>query len=408
MFDDVKRDRYPTVTVGASVDVRDQVIPGFTQEPIRTDSYRVGFDAFWELDVFGRVRSAVRAAAATAESYGAALDDVRVSVAAEVARNYFELRGLQQQLAVLDRSLANQRETLRLTELRRDAGFGEEQDVASAAARVAAIESGMPPLRAALAARGHRLAVLVGVRPGDLGVDLAPRAYPVLAKALPLGEPASLLRRRPDVRAAERRLAATAARQGVAAAELFPRITVTGVLGLLAGRGNVFASGDSLAWAVTPALSWAAFDLGSAQARLRGAEAGTRESLAAYEQTVLLALEETENALVALSRAAATPGEAGGSGAGELARGQHRARQVSRGRGRLSRLAGRRTHRAAGRGVGRPGRGRHLHGGGGSLQGTGRHSAVGAGVFRSVDDALTSAAIGARGINAYTIVGCPS
>jgi len=120
----------------------------------------------------------------------------------------------------------------------------------------------------------------------------------VLAKALPLGEPASLLRRRPDVRAAERRLAATAARQGVAAAELFPRITVTGVLGLLAGRGNVFASGDSLAWAVTPALSWAAFDLGSAQARLRGAEAGTRESLAAYEQTVLLALEETENALV--------------------------------------------------------------------------------------------------------------
>jgi multidrug efflux system outer membrane protein len=297
MFDDVKRDRYPTVTLGASVDVRDQVIPGFTQEPIRTDSYRVGFDAFWELDVFGRVRSAVRAAAASAESYGAALDDVRVSVAAEVARNYFELRGLQQQLAVLDRSLANQRETLRLTELRRDAGFGEEQDVASAAARVAAIESGMPPLRAALAARGHRLAVLVGVRPGELSVDLAPRAYPVLAKALPLGEPASLLRRRPDVRAAERRLAATAARQGVAAAELFPRITVSGVLGLLAGRGNVFASGDSLAWAVTPALSWAAFDLGSAQARLRGAEAGTRESLAAYEQTVLLALEETENAL---------------------------------------------------------------------------------------------------------------
>jgi multidrug efflux system outer membrane protein len=298
VFDEAARDRYPTVTVGANVEVREQVIPGFTQEPIRTEAYRAGFDAFWEIDVFGRVRSAVNAAAATAGSYAAMLDDVRVSVAAEVARNYFELRGLQQQLAVLDRSLANQRETLRLTEVRRDAGFGEEQDVASAAARVAAIESGVPPLRAAMAARQHRLAVLVGVRPTDLAVDLAPRPYPVLAKALPLGSPDVLLRGRPDVRAAERRLASAAARQGVATADLFPRITISGVLGLLAGRGNVFGSADSRAWAVTPALSWAAFDLGSARARLRAAEAGTRESLAAYEQTVLLALEETENALV--------------------------------------------------------------------------------------------------------------
>jgi multidrug efflux system outer membrane protein len=298
VFDEAARDRYPTVTAGANVEVREQVIPGFTQSPIRTEAYRAGFDAFWEIDLFGRVRSAVDAAAATADSLAAVVDGVRVSVAAEVARNYFELRGLQQQLAVLDRSLANQRETLRLTELRRDAGLGEEQDVASAAARVAAIDAGVPPLRAALAARQHRLAVLVGVRPTDLAVDLAPRPYPVLAKALPLGAPDALLRGRPDVRAAERRLAAAAARQGVATADLFPRITLSGVLGLLAGRGNVFGSADSRAWAVTPALSWAAFDLGSARARLRAAEAGTRESLAAYEQTILLALEETENALV--------------------------------------------------------------------------------------------------------------
>ena len=141
---------------------------------------------------------------------------MRVSVAAEVARNYFELRGLQQQLAVAERSLANQRETLRLTTVRRDAGIGEEQDVASAAARVAAIEASVPPLRAALAAREHRLAVLTGVRPGELDVDLAPRPYPPLAKALPLGEPEQLLQRRPDVRAAERRLAAATAREGVA------------------------------------------------------------------------------------------------------------------------------------------------------------------------------------------------
>ncbi len=298
VFDDVALDRFPIVTAGASVDKREQAVPGFTEKPISTTTYQAGFDAFWEIDVFGRVRSAVRAAAATAEGLEATLEDVRVSVAAEVARNYFELRGLQQQLAVVERSLANQQETLRLTRVRRDAGIGEEQDVASATARVAAIQSSLPPLHAAIAEREHRLAVLTGVRPGALTADLSPRAYPPLAKALPLGDPAALLRRRPDVRAAERRLAAATAREGVAAADLFPRITVTGFLGLLAGRGSLFGTADSKAWAVTPALSWAAFDLGSARARLRGAGAATEESAAAFEQSVLLALEETENALV--------------------------------------------------------------------------------------------------------------
>ena len=299
IFDDVGRDRYPIVTAGASVDRREQAVPGFSDEPVRTTTYLAGFDAFWEVDLFGRVRSAVRSAAAEAEGLDASLDDVRVSVAAEVARTYFELRGLQQQLAVAERSLANQRETLRLTQLRRDAGIGEEQDVASAAARTAAIEASVPPLRAAIAAREHRLAVLAGVRPGTLGVDLSPRAYPVLATALPIGDPADLLRRRPDVRAAERRLAAAVAREGVAAADLFPRVSVSGFLGLLAGRGSLFGRGDSRAWAVTPALSWAAFDLGSVRARLRGAEAATRESLVVFELTTLRAIEEAENALAA-------------------------------------------------------------------------------------------------------------
>jgi multidrug efflux system outer membrane protein len=115
---------------------------------------------------------------------------------------------------------------------------------------------------------------------------------------LALGEVDTFLQRRPDVRAAERRLAAATAGEGIAAADLYPRITVTGFLGFLAGRGSLLFESDSRAWAVTPALSWAAFDLGSARARLRGAEAGTREALALYEQTILRALEETENAFV--------------------------------------------------------------------------------------------------------------
>jgi multidrug efflux system outer membrane protein len=140
--------------------------------------------------------------------------------------------------------------------------------------------------------------VLLAVRPGELAIDLSPRPYPAIAKELAIGEPDTLLRRRPDVRSAERRLAAATAREADAAADLYPHITVTGFLGLLAGRGNLLNVSDSRAWAVTPALSWAAFDLGSARARLRGVEGFTRESLADFEQVVLRAIEETENALV--------------------------------------------------------------------------------------------------------------
>ncbi len=297
-FSDVALDQYPIVTANAGLDKRRQVIPGFSDTPREITTYRAGFDAFWELDLFGRVRSEVRAARANAQSYRESLEDVRIIVAAEVARNYFELRGWQQRLAVAQRSLDNQRETLRLTRVRREAGIGEEFDVASAAARVAAIEASLPPIRAAIAGNENHIAVLTGRRPRELGVDLSPRPYPPLAKELPVGDYETILRRRPDVRAAERQFAAAAAREGVARADLFPRITVAGFLGFIAGRGNLFGKADSRAWAVTPALSWSAFDFGSVRARLRGAKAGTREAEAVYEQTVLRALEETENAFV--------------------------------------------------------------------------------------------------------------
>jgi len=296
-FSDVALDRYPTATADALLDKRKAVIPGFTDDAKKITTYRAGFDAFWELDLFGRVRSSIRAAKATAQSYEATLDDVQVIVAAEVARNYFELRGLQQQLAVAERSLTNQRETLHLTQVRRDAGIGEELDVASAGARVAAIEASLPPIRTAMAERENRLAVLIGMRPGKLDLDLSPRPYPPLAKQFTLGDPDSLLRHRPDVRAAELRLAAATSREGIARADLFPRITISGFLGFIAGRGSLFGQSDSRAWAVTPALSWSAFDIGSARARLRGSKAVTREAAALYEQSVLRALEETENAL---------------------------------------------------------------------------------------------------------------
>src|SRR5207245_4503941 len=140
---------------------------------------------------------------ANAESHQSSLEDVRVIVSAEVARNYFELRGLQQRMLVAERSLENQRETLRLTRVRRDAGIGEEFDVATAAARVAAIEATLPPIRAAIAENENHIAVLTGRRPRELGIDLSPRRYPTLAKELPVGDYETILRRRPDVRVAE-------------------------------------------------------------------------------------------------------------------------------------------------------------------------------------------------------------
>lgn len=297
VYDERKRNRYPTVPVTASYQYSKEQVPGFGDQRRTINTFTSGFDAFWEADLFGRVSHGIAAARADNQASEADLHDVQVSVVAELARNYFELRGAQWRLAVAERSLINQRQTLRLTQLRRDAGVGEEQDVASAAARVAAIDSTIPSFEFDVSRAEYRLAVLTGTRPGELNADLAPRDYPAIAKALPIGNPGELLQRRPDVRSAERRLAAATERQGVAVAGLFPQVSVSGFLGFLAGRGSLFFTGDSAAWSVSPGLSWSAFDLGRARARVRGSNAATEESLAFYEDTVLRALEETESAL---------------------------------------------------------------------------------------------------------------
>lgn len=354
LFDDVHFDRFPTATAEASADRRKQVIPGSTDKPVEISTYRAGFDAFWELDLFGRVRSAVRAAAATAESYELSLDDVRVIVAAEVARNYFELRALQQQLAVAERTLANQRETLLLTQVRRDAGVGEELDVVRAAGRVAGSEASLPAIRSAIAARKHRLAVQTGHRPGELDVDLSPRAYAPLAKALPIGEADTFLRRRPDIRAAERRLAAATAGEGVAAADLFPRISISGFLGSIAGRGSLFGEKDSRAWAVTPALSWPGLDLGCARARLRGADSSDARSRGTVRTGRAARAGGNRECVRRLRRTAAAPGEAQRSGARQRSRDSDRPRALPRRHRRFPLAARCRADPVAGRERRRP------------------------------------------------------
>ena len=298
IYDERKLDKYPTISSTASYQQAREVVPGFINTPVNIKTYQAGFDAFWEVDVFGRVRHQVGAAAAQDQAFHANLRDVQVSVAAEVARNYFLLRGAQWRLAVAQRSLVNQEDTLKWTEVRRDAGVGEEQDVASAAARVAQTAATIPDINAAILTFQNRIAVLTGVRPGDLAADLSVREYAPITKALPIGDPNELLRRRPDVQAAERRLAQATELQGSATAELFPHVTFGGFLGFIAGRGSTFFQSDSEAWSFTPSISWPALDYWRFKARVRQASAVTQENYAQYEQTVLGALEETENALI--------------------------------------------------------------------------------------------------------------
>ena len=266
------------------------------------ESWSLGFDAAWELDLFGRLRRGAEAARADLEAEQASLEDVQVSVAAEVARNYFLLRGVQKRIAVAEQTLANLHDTLRLTETRRDLGAGSELDVQSSRAQLKQIEAGIPLLETSAARARHRLAVLLGLQPGALDPLLAPRPTPAYAKALPLGDTRELLRQRADVRMAERHLAAATARVGVATADLFPRISIGGFAGFVSGDFSGLVAGGNQAWSLAPSIRWAAFDFGSVRARLRAAEAGADGAAVAYEKAVLAALEDTENSLVDYAR----------------------------------------------------------------------------------------------------------
>ncbi len=191
----------------------------------------------------------------------------------------------------------NLRDTQKLTETRWDLGAGSELDVQSSRARLKAIEADIPLLEVAEVQSRHRLAVLLGQRPDALDTLLEPRDAAPYAKALPLGDTTDLLRQRADVRVAERRLAAATARVGVATADLFPRISLSGFVGFLSGDASGLVNGNNKAWSVTPSISWAAFDFGTVKARLRASKAQADGAAAEYEKAVLLALEDTENAL---------------------------------------------------------------------------------------------------------------
>jgi NodT family efflux transporter outer membrane factor (OMF) lipoprotein len=264
------------------------------------DLFQAGFDATWELDVFGRVRRGVQAADADIQAALWDRNDVLLSLLGEVARNYVELRGFQRQVAIAQSNVKSQQETLDLTRVRLNAGLGTDLAVAQTEAQVAATQSQIPAFQTLAQQAIHRLSVLTGKAPAALQAELDPmKPVPVPPSDIPAGVPSELLRRRPDIRRAERQLAAATARVGVATADLFPRFTLTGQLGVESNKFTNLGDGDSTFWSIGPGVRFPIFNRGRLKSAVAVENARTDQAAAQYEQTVLRALEDVENALVA-------------------------------------------------------------------------------------------------------------
>ncbi|HWB39761.1 MAG TPA: TolC family protein [Gemmatimonadales bacterium] len=290
------------------------------------DIWDAGFDASWEVDLFGRVRRGVQARGALVGAAEEDLRDVRVSLAAEVARVYFELRGAQEQLTVAQRNGENQRRTFELTRERLEGGRGTAFDTERAQAQLNITLASIPSLEARVAAAQYRLGVLVGRPPAAVAAELdAVLPTPALPATVAIAAPDSLIRRRPDVAAAERRVAAEHAFVGEAKADYLPRLNVGGTAGFTSSDVGDLGGDGTFRYAVGPFITWPLLNLGRVKARADLARSFEAEARAQYDRTVLEALEEVESSLVryrtALSRVERVREAAAASGrAAELAR----------------------------------------------------------------------------------------
>jgi NodT family efflux transporter outer membrane factor (OMF) lipoprotein len=270
----------------------------------RTDTfYSLGVDASWEIDVWGRIRRSVESARSNLQASVEDYRDVLVSLYAEVAATYVDVRSLQARLRYALGNVETQRGSVKLTEDRRDAGIGSDLDVSQARLNLSSTESFVPALRSALAQAIHRLGVLLGEPPNALYGELTAEApTPAAPDEILIDVPANLIRQRPDIRRAERQLAAQTARIGVATAELYPRFSLSGVFAFESFLSSEFLDSDSRAYQFGPFFRWNLFDGGRVRNAIRAEEAVTEQALARYEQSVLRALEEAEDAMVAYAQ----------------------------------------------------------------------------------------------------------
>ena len=318
--------RLPTTTLGANGTYARQPLVGASQDipgasAFEGENYDVGLDVSYQIDLFGRVGSAIRAARADADAVQAAFDLTRITVAAETTRAYTDVCSYNRQIAVAEETLRIQQQTFDLARRLFEGGRTTRLETGQAGALLEQTRAAIPTLTAQRAAALYRLAVLTGKPPAEAPVAvLACQAPPELNRPIPVGEGASLLARRPDIRRAERQLAAAAARVNVATADLYPSISLGGSIGSTASSISGLGTSDSFRFSLGPLISWSFPNMEAARSRLKQAEAGADGALASFDGTWLTALQESESALAnyageldrlaALRRAAAEAGDA--------------------------------------------------------------------------------------------------
>lgn len=291
-------DFFPTISASVSRTHRNRATVGTAGN----DLYEAGFDASWEPDVFGGTRRGAEAAQADLEASAASLDATQVSLVAEAALNYVEARALQIRLRIARNNLASQQETWQLADWRVQAGLANSVEVEQARANLEQTRASIPALERSLAEAQNRLAVLAGVAPGTLNERLSqPGAIPAVPQQLAVGIPADALRRRPDVRVAERRVAAETARIGQAQAARYPGVSLSGSIGVESLAFDTLTNG-SVARTFVASVAAALFDGGKRRQQVAAQEAVREQALIAYEKTVLAALEDVENGLTAFAR----------------------------------------------------------------------------------------------------------
>ncbi len=303
VYEGVHSTLYPqTTVVAAGVYGRDltydEILELTGRKPQTTWLFDSLLDVSYELDLFGHVRRSVEAARDTAEAQEAQRDAVRITIAAETARAYGQICTLGEQIAVAQKSLDLVTQERDIEQQRRDAGAGSDYDVVRAQVLVAEVSATLPPLQGQRRAALFELTALLGQTPSYAPVTVENCITPPhLNNLMPVGDGAALLRRRPDIRGADRKLAASLAEIGVATADLYPRITLSGFYGGASNQINMLGSNNGLGWGVGPAISWTFPNMAGPLARLAEANAGAAASLSNFNSVVLQALKETEQAL---------------------------------------------------------------------------------------------------------------
>ena len=296
---------FPTVTgVGDYTDVMSsRQANAFSPPQRRHSTYETAFDAFWELDLFGKVSGQVDKAEADANSLEAQLQGAYVTIAAEVARGYIELRGAQSRLDIAEKNASNQKKTYQLTQDLLDAGQGNRLDVERARANLQLTKATIPTLQAQINANLNRLGVLTGKTPDSLHASLEiAKPLPSIPVTVNIGNPTELIKRRPDVKQAESDLQSAVADYNINVANLYPDVSFNGSVGFIATTLSGLGTAGTSTLLMSPTINWAAFNIGRVNTQIDQADAITKAKLANFEKSVLVALEEVDTSMVNFTR----------------------------------------------------------------------------------------------------------